>query len=190
MITKTETNLGTPFFAWFVMALCLYLSLPNSAQAASATEIDINVQATLQRFKSQIAGGEDFLKQSAGVLIFPNIIKAGLVIGGEYGEGALLVNNKTVNYYNSVAASFGLQAGVQFKTIVIVFMTTESLNNFRNSSGWEAGVDGSVALVEWGVGKEISTVNIPDPIVGFVFDNKGLMLNLTLEGAKFTKIVR
>ena len=111
-------------------------------------------------------------------------------MGGEYGEGALRMGGKTVDYYNTAAASIGFQLGAQSKRVIIVFMENEALKKFRASQGWEAGVDGSVALVEMGTGGSIDTYNIKDPIVGFVFGNKGLMYNLTLEGSKYTKIVR
>jgi lipid-binding SYLF domain-containing protein len=156
--------------------------------AASAAEIDIEVAAALKKFKLEVAGAEEFLAKAEGVLVFPDVVKAGFGIGGEYGEGALLVKGKTVDYYNTAAASIGFQLGAQFKTVVMIFMTKDALKKFRNSDGWEAGVDGSVALVELGAGKDINSANITDPIVGFVFSNKGLMYNLTLEGSKMTKM--
>jgi lipid-binding SYLF domain-containing protein len=124
------------------------------------------------------------------VLVFPSVIKAGFGIGGEYGEGALQIGGKTVAYYSTAAASIGLQLGAQSKSVVIIFMANKALSDFQNSKGWKAGVDGSVALVEWGAAEDINTVDIQDPIVGFVFSNKGLMYNLTLEGSKFTKLAK
>jgi len=162
----------------------------TGAIAASAAEINIGVDATLKRFRNEITGGNEFLGQAAGVLVFPSVIKAGFVIGGEYGEGALRIGGKTVAYYSTAAASIGLQLGAQSKSVVLVFLNSQALKDFRNSDGWKAGVDGSVAVVEWGVGEDINTTDIKDPIVGFVFGNKGLMYNLTLEGSKFTKIVK
>jgi lipid-binding SYLF domain-containing protein len=146
------------------------------------------VTETLKKFKQEVAGGSQFLAKANGVLVFPKVLKAGFGIGGEYGEGALLVGGKTVDYYSTAAASIGLQLGAQSKSLVIVFMSEQSLSYFRNSKGWKAGVDGSVAVVEWGAGEDINTIDIEDPIVGFVFSNKGLMFNLTLEGSKFTKL--
>jgi lipid-binding SYLF domain-containing protein len=164
------------------------LLLPLNSHAASSTEIDIGVTETLKKFKQEVAGGSQFLAKANGVLVFPKVLKAGFGIGGEYGEGALLVGGKTVDYYSTAAASIGLQLGAQSKSLVIVFMSEQSLSYFRNSKGWKAGVDGSVAVVEWGAGEDINTIDIEDPIVGFVFSNKGLMFNLTLEGSKFTKL--
>ena len=135
-------------------------------------------------------GSDKFLNKAKAVLIFPEVIKVGFGIGGEYGEGALRINNKTVEYYSTAAASIGFQLGAQIKTVILVFLDNTELKRFRNSSGWEAGVDGSVAILEYGAGKDINTINIEDPIVGFVISNKGLMYNLTLEGSKLTKIKR
>lgn len=171
------------------MALMLVLATP-AAVAATAAEIDIKVDAALERFKSEIDGGGSFLSKADGVLVFPDVIKAGIGIGGEYGEGALRVDGKSVAYYSTAAASVGFQLGAQQKTVVLVFLDPGALRAFRASDGWKAGVDGSVALIEWGAGKDINTVEIDEPIVGFVFNNKGLMYNLTIEGSKFTKIDR
>jgi lipid-binding SYLF domain-containing protein len=174
---------------YFVLLVTfVMLTVSNVSLAASATEINIGVTETLKRFKQEISGGEEFLKQARGVLIFPSIIKAGFVIGGEYGEGALQIGVKTVDYYSTAAASFGFQLGAQSKSLVLIFMTDDALKNFQASKGWKAGVDGSVAVIEWGVGEDINTIDIEDPIIGFVFSNKGLMYNLTLEGSKFTKL--
>ena len=156
--------------------------------AASATEIDIKVDAAIERFKTEVQGGAVCLKKAKGILVFPEVIKAGFGIGGEIGEGALRINGKTADYYSTASASIGFQLGAQLKTVVLVFLQQGALDKFRQSSGWEAGVDGSVALVELGAGKDINTVNMDDPIVGFVFSNKGLMYNLTLEGSKMTKL--
>jgi lipid-binding SYLF domain-containing protein len=162
--------------------------LPAMAQAGSAKEIDIEVDATLERFKSQVGGAGAFLKSAKGVLVFPTVVKAGFGVGGEYGEGALRVGGKTVDYYSTASASIGFQLGAQTKSIILVFLEQAALDGFRNSAGWEVGVDGSVALVTVGAGKDIDTHNITDPIVGFIFGNKGLMYNLTLEGSKLTKL--
>ena len=173
----------------FITSITISHWVPD-AQAASATEIDIKVDSALRRFEENVTGGDKFLRRAKGVLVFPGVIKAGFVIGGEYGEGALRIGGKTVEYYSTAAASVGFQLGAQSKTVLLVFLENDALDEFRSSDGWKAGVDGSVAVVKWGVGGDINTVDIKDPIVGFVFDNKGLMYNLTLEGSKFTKIIR
>jgi lipid-binding SYLF domain-containing protein len=176
---------------WFMFTLAMIITgLPASVMAKSAAEIDIGVQETLQRFHTEVSGGSKFLEKASGVLVFPSVIKAGAGIGGEYGEGALLVGGKTVQYYSTAAASIGFQLGAQSKSLVVVFLDAKALEDFRNSEGWKAGVDGSVAVVKWGVGEDINTIDIKEPVVGFVFGNKGLMYNLTLEGSKFSKIKR
>jgi lipid-binding SYLF domain-containing protein len=175
--------------AWCASLLLVFgLTISSSVFAKSAAEIEIEVDETIKEFKREIKGGAEFLKRASGVLVFPTVLKAGFVLGGEYGEGALRVGGKTVDYYSTAAGSLGFQIGAQAKSIVVVFMNSEALANFRKSKGWKAGVDGSVALVEWGVGEDINTIDVKDPIVGFVFGNKGLMFNLNLEGSKFTKL--
>ena len=186
---KLSKNIG--FFSSVVMFLSLLLVFGSSmALAKSAKEIDIGVDVALEQFEQDVKGGKEFLKSAKGVLVFPSVLKAGLGIGGEYGEGALRIGGKTVEYYSTAAASIGFQIGAQSKRVLLVFMQKNALKQFRASSGWEAGVDGSVALIELGAGGSVDTTNIKDPIVGFVFGNKGLMYNLTLEGSKFTKIVK
>jgi lipid-binding SYLF domain-containing protein len=162
----------------------------SASQARSAPAIDADVRDTLYEFDRHIRGSRDLLERSAAVLVFPSVIKAGIGIGGEYGEGALLIRGRTVDYYNTVSASVGFQLGAQARSIVIVFMTEDALRSFQRVNGWKVGVDGSVALITIGVGGSIDTSKIVKPIVGFIFDNKGLMYNLTLEGSKISRISR
>ena len=164
------------------------LLLPAASQASSKLEIDLFVQETLADFYKQSSAGRELASRAKGMLIFPKIYKAGFWVGGEYGEGALRISGNTVGYYNIASASLGLQLGVQKKSQVILFMTDDALQKFRNSQGWEAGVDGSVAIANFGAGEEIDTKTFQQPIIGFVFSNKGLMYNLTIEGAKITPI--
>jgi lipid-binding SYLF domain-containing protein len=156
--------------------------------AASAKEIDAGVDEAIVMFEKEVKNGKSFLQSSKGVLVFPSVIKAGLGVGGEYGEGALRIAGKTADYYSTAAGSVGLQAGGQMKTIVVVFLQADALKKFQESEGWKAGVDGSVALVTLGAGGAVDTANLKDPIVGFIFGQKGLMYNLTFEGSKFTKL--
>jgi lipid-binding SYLF domain-containing protein len=160
----------------------------DPAIAATAKEIDVSVDVALENFEKDVGGAQQFLAGAKGLLVFPKVIKAGFGFGGEYGEGALRVGGKTVDYYNTIAGSFGLQFGAQAKTIVLVFLDEDALKRFRNSEGWKVGVDGSVAIVAIGAGTSLDSTKLHDPIVGFILDQKGLMYNLTLEGSKFTKI--
>ena len=178
----------TVFATTALMALLVATFLSGPANAATAKEIDLDVDAALGRFYKEVGGGRNFVKNAKGVLVFPSVLKAGIGIGGEYGEGALRVGGKSVGYYNTAAASIGFQLGAQAKTVILVFLADKALAKFRASDGWEVGVDGSVALIELGAGGSLDTTNIKDDIVGFVFGNKGLMYSLTLEGSKMTKL--
>jgi lipid-binding SYLF domain-containing protein len=171
-----------------LMALCLMVFQSSESYAATAKEINVSVDVTLKNFFKDVKGAKAYLKTAKGVLVFPSVYKAGFGIGGEYGEGALRIRGKTIEYYSTVAGSFGFQLGAQKKTLILVFTQKEALKSFRESNGWKAGVDGSVALVTVGIGGAIDTTNIKDPIVAFAFDQKGLMYNLTIEGSKFSKI--
>jgi len=172
----------------FLSLTVVMVAAPSQVFAATAEEIDIRVGATLQKFYNDVSGAKTLANSAKGILVFPSVIKAGFGIGGEYGEGALRMGGKTVDYYSTAAASIGFQLGAQSKAVILMFMTKEALTNFRNSDGWEVGVDGSVVLIELGAGGSIDTTNIKDPIIGFVFGQKGLMYNLTLEGSKMTRI--
>ena len=170
------------------LALIVTLLFAASVMAASADKLNRKSDQALQLFEEQIKDAEIFLNQAAGYLVFPRVIKAGLVFGAETGEGVLRVGGSTVGYYRTTSGSVGFQLGAQAKSIIIVFLTRDSLDKFRNSSGWKIGVDGSVALIDVGAGKTIDSDNIRDPVVGFIFGSKGLMYNLTLEGSKFTRL--
>lgn len=170
------------------MAATAALALPASGWAASAAEIDADVNEAIQTFKQDVNGADVFLNTAAGYLVFPRVIKVGIGLGAETGEGALRVDGQTVDYYRTTSGSIGFQLGAQAKAVLIAFMTREALDKFRQSSGWKVGVDGSVALIDIGAGKTIDTNNIKDPVVGFIFDSKGLMYNLTLEGSKFSRL--
>jgi lipid-binding SYLF domain-containing protein len=177
-------------FSFLVAAIGLTLALSSVriTYAASAREIDTSVEVALDRFYKEVDGAQELAKNAKGLLIFPGVIKAGLGLAGEYGEGALRVGAKTVDYYNLASASFGLTIGAGKKDIVIAFMTDEALKQFRGSKGWEAGVDGNVALMDIGAGARLDTTTIRDPIVGFVFGAKGLMADVSLKGSKLTKL--
>jgi lipid-binding SYLF domain-containing protein len=159
-------------------------------EAASAEAIDADVDVALTRFYRHVHGSRQLVRKAIGVLVFPTVIKAGMGIGGEYGEGALRIRGRTVAYFNTVSASFGFQLGAQARSVIILFMTNDALDQFRITDGWKVGVDGSVAVVTVGVGGSIDTNSISSPIVGFIFDGKGLMYNLTLEGSKISQIYR
>ena len=187
--SQTRRTIISAFTQWLLILLILLCST-SMAFSATDKEIDVSVEVTLERFNKEIPGAESFIKKAKGVLIFSQVIKAGFGIGGEYGEGALRIGGKTVEYYSTMAASIGFQLGAQTKSIILVFTKEDALKAFRNSDGWKAGVDGSVALISLGMGDSLDTTTVKDPIVAFVFGQKGLMYNLTIEGSKFNKLQR
>ena len=156
--------------------------------AATKAEINAGVKAAMNRFKKQVKGSNAYLKGAKGVLVMPNITKAGFVVGGKYGQGALLVGGKTVGYYSLAEGSVGWQIGAEKYDMVILFMTDEVLKKFRSSENWEAGVDAEITLIEVGAEVSVETLRSQHPIAGFVFDQKGLMGGVSIKGAKFTKI--
>jgi len=177
-------------FRYFMIAILTLgmFAISPPADAASKAEINAKVRAAIATFYEKAPAGKELAKKAAGMLVFPEVIKGGIVLGGEYGEGSLLVNHKTVAYYSTASGSIGFQLGAQVKSQIILFMTRDALKSFRDSKGWKAGVDGSVALATLGAGGEIDSETAKKPIIGFIFSNKGLMYNLTFEGSKITRL--
>ena len=173
--------------ACLAIVVALSATTPAGA-AASKKDIDTKVDGALARFYKEVPRGSELVTSARGVLVFPNVVKAGFAIGGEYGAGALRVGGKTSGYYSTTAASVGLQIGAESKTVVICFMTDEALASFVKSNGFEVGVDGSVAIMDASAGAALDTTTARAPVLGFVFGRSGLMANITLEGAKISKI--
>jgi lipid-binding SYLF domain-containing protein len=151
-------------------------------------EIDAAVDSSLARLYTQIPGSRELVAKATGILIFPSVIAAGLGIGGEYGEGALRVNNASEDYFSLASLSFGLQIGAQSKMIGFLFLTQDGLEKFRKSSGWSVGADASVAVLKTGANGAIDINSVTAPVVAFVLTNAGLMANLTLSGTKITRM--
>ena len=160
------------------------------ATAAPASEIRSNAEAALTRLYNQNTAARDLARKAKGVLVFPEVTKGGIGIGGSYGEGVLFVNGKPDGYYSISSGSLGLTLGAQSFSQVIMFMTQDALNSFRNSKGWEAGVDGSVVAISEGQAASYDTTKAQDPVVGFVFGQQGLMFDASFKGAKYTRIRR
>ena len=176
-------------------AICLALIVaaatvaqPGRGLAASAAEIDREANNTLHSFVEQVSGARELANKAAGILVFPSVVKAGIGLGGEYGEGIMLNQQRVVGYYNLISASFGFQLGVQERSVIIMFMTRDALDQFDRTAGWKVGVDGSVAIITVGIGGSIDTDKVTQPVIGFIIDQKGLMYNLTLEGSKISRI--
>ena len=164
------------------------LFFTTDINAKSTAEIDASIESAIERFTNEIQGGQTYLDGARGILVIPKMIKAGLVLGVEYGEGALVVDNIKVQYYRAFSGSLGLQLGIGSKDLIILFYDDEAMDDFIYSSGWQVGVDGSVAILDMGAGGSLDSTEAQDPIVGFVFGHKGLIAGLSLEGTKFTKI--
>lgn len=160
------------------------------AAAAPASEIRSNSEAALTRLYNQNVAARDLARKAKGVLVFPEVTKGGIGIGGSYGEGVLFVNGKPDGYYSISSGSLGLTLGAQSFSQVIMFMTQDALNSFRNSKGWEAGVDGSVVAINEGQAASYDTTKAQDPVVGFVFGQQGLMFDASFKGSKYTRIRR
>ena len=171
-----------------LLAVAPILAEPQRSEAASAAEIDRDANNTLHSFVNQVPGARELANKAAGILVFPSVVKAGIGLGGEYGEGIMLNQQKVVGYYNLISASFGFHLGVQERSVIIMFMTQDALNQFDRVAGWKVGVDGSVAIITVGIGGSIDTDKITQPVIGFIIDQKGLMYNLTLEGSKISRI--
>lgn len=175
---------------WFYLFLIVAVVVPTQRSYAWDADLDASVHATLDNFFYQVGGARELANKAVGILVFPSVVKAGFGFGGEYGEGALLIRGRPVDYYNTVSASFGFQLGAQVRSVIIMFMTPEALEQFQATAGWKVGVDGSIAIITLGVGASIDTNKITSPVVGFILDPQGLMYNLTLEGSKITRISR
>ena len=155
---------------------------------ASASEIDRDADLAIELLMREIDDSRLILNQAYGYLIFPRVLKVGIGIGLETGEGVLKLSELSTDYFRISSGSFGFQVGAQAKAIVIAFMTEDILKNFQNNPGWKIGVDGTVTIIDQGMGQSIDTDNILDPIVAFIFDSRGLMYSLTLEGSVFNKL--
>ena len=174
------------FFSLLTLTLTLILSTGLSAK--SIVEIDAAIESSLNRFTTEIQGGDSYLEGARGILVIPRMWKAGVLLGFEFGEGALIVDGIKIQYYKALTTSVGLQIGVGSKDLVVLFFDDTAMDNFLYSSGWEVGVDGAVALFSRGAAGAVDSITYKDPIVGFVFGQKGLIAGVSMEGTKFTKI--
>ena len=185
MKSRRRLNHMTKTLGFFYIFILLFGA---NIHAKSSLEIDAAIESAIDRFTNEIQGAQTYLDGARGILVIPKMIKAGLVLGMEYGEGALVVDNIKVQYYRAFSGSLGLQLGIGSKDLIILFYDDEAMDDFLYSSGWQVGVDGSVAILDMGAGGSLDSTEAQDPIVGFVFGHKGLIAGLSLEGTKFTKI--
>jgi len=172
-----------------VLAMVAMITLnARAALAASASEIDRNATEALRTLYANTPGAKDLAMNAKGILVFPNIVKAGFIVGGQYGDGALRKRGRTVGYYRSLAASYGLQAGVQSFGYVLFFMDNKSLAYLENSRGWEIGVGPSVVVLDQGFGKSMTSTTLKKGVYAVIFSQKGLMAGLGLQGSKITPL--
>lgn len=172
----TTTNKGNP------------VGQSPGSTSSKRQETNAGVDATLSRMYAQVPGSRELVSRARGILVFPKVLQAGLIVGAEYGEGALRVGGTTQGYYNLVSGSFGLQAGAQSKAIIFLFMTDDALNAFKSRDGWSAGGDASVALLKMGVNGAVDTTSITKPVQVIVMTNAGLMGDISLQGMKISKV--
>ena len=170
-------------------ALALVLSLPaTGAIAADAAQISAKAQAALKTLYASTPAAQALGEKAKAILVFPNVKKAGLGLGGQYGEGVLIQNGTVVGYFSTTGASFGLQAGVEKFSYAMFFMSDEIIQEFKASKGFEVGVGPDIVIVDEGAAKNITTATIQKDIYAFVFGQKGLMAGLGIKGNKITKI--
>ncbi|WP_144153560.1 YSC84-related protein [Paraburkholderia sp. BCC1885] len=159
-----------------------------STNMSKRQSIDASVDGTMSRLFQTVPGSRELVSKARGVLVFPSVLQAGFIVGGQYGEGSLKVGGGTVGYYSTVSGSFGLQAGAQSKAIIFLFMTQDALDKFRNTDGWSAGGDASVALVKMGANGAIDTTTATAPVEVFVMTNAGLMGDVSINGTKVSRL--
>jgi lipid-binding SYLF domain-containing protein len=176
------------YFVVPILAAITLLFSTISGSAETAAEIDRDVDSAIEKLYAGSPVAKELSKVAKGILVFPDVIKGGLIVGGQYGKGALRVDGKTVGYYNTVAASYGLQAGAQSFGFAMFFMTQDALEYLKKSSGWEIGVGPSIVIVDEGVARSLTTTTARDEIYAFFFNQKGLMAGLGLQGSKITQI--
>ena len=171
-----------------VLGFSLQTSVVRAAESAEAAEIDREVDASLKKLFENTPEANIFRKEAKGILVFPNIVKGGFMLGGQYGKGALRKEGKKAGYYSTVAASYGLQAGVQTFGYVMFFMNEKSLKYLDESEGWEVGVGPSIVVMDEGAAKSLTTTTGRSDVYAFIFSQQGLMAGLGLQGSKITRI--
>lgn len=185
-MTTTRGTLRT-----FGIAMLIALSLgtlSSPLNAATAEDLNKDAAQALNSLYRTNPVAESLSKKAKAILVFPKIIKAGLVFGGSYGEGVLTKGSQFSGYYNSVSASWGWQAGAESYGYVVFLMTNEAVEYLDTSKGWEIGVGPTVVVVDEGVGKNISSLTLKDDAYAFIFDQQGLMASVSIEGTKISPI--
>lgn len=177
-------------FVASMMAMIVSFGAISVSNAATSDDLDRDSSQALQTLYKANPVAEKLSHSAKAVLVFPNIVKAGLVFGGSYGEGELMEGSTVVDYYNTVGASWGLQAGAQSYGYAIFLMNDEAVKYLKDSKGWEIGVGPTVVAVDDGVAKNLSTTTLKDDAYAFIFNQQGLMVSVSIEGTKVSKIKR
>ncbi len=177
-------------FGVAAVSLALAVSTPGAKAKETAAELSAAAKSTLAKCYSDVVTCKEMGNKASGMLVFPEVTKAAVGVGGEYGEGVLMMHGKPVTFYSTTAASLGLQIGAEKKSEVIMFMSNEALEKFQASDGWEVGGNAAVAVIDTGKSGSVDIKSITDPVVGYIFGEKGLMADLSFEGQKITKIER
>ena len=180
-------------FAAALLAITLLVTVSTSAPpaaAGSSADIDRQVNGALAELYAKNPDMRSLESRAKGTLVFPSIVKAGFLFGAQYGEGALRRQGRSVAYYNTVAASYGLQAGVQAFGYALFLMTDSAVRYLDNTSGWELGVGPSIVVLDVGAAKALTTTTIQNDVYAVIFDQRGLMAGLGLQGSKISRIER
>jgi lipid-binding SYLF domain-containing protein len=187
---KRRTFLVTAGAATGLLAAGCTTTRPDapSDRAAKRREIDSGADETLTRLYSTARGSRELADRARGILIFPRVLSAGLVVGGEYGDGVLRTGGRAAGYYRVVGGSFGWQIGAQSQAIVLMFLTQDALDRFRNSNGWTVGADATVSVAKVGASGDIDSNTVKQSVVGFALTNVGLYAGVKLDGSKITRI--
>jgi lipid-binding SYLF domain-containing protein len=190
METRKQKNImiRTMQMSMLLLLAAFVIAFPQMSQAATAGKIDHKVDSALKTLYKTTPAAKNLAKVAKGILVFPDVVKGGVIVGGQYGEGALRVGGKTAGYYKTVAASYGLQAGGQSFAYVLFFLDNESLQYLKDSQGWEIGVGPSVVVVDTGVARTLTTTTIKSGVYAFIFRQKGLMAGLGIQGSQITEI--
>jgi lipid-binding SYLF domain-containing protein len=171
-----------------ITATALVLAFPARTSAVDASKIDRDVSAALKTLYARNSGAELVGRNAKAVLVFPHILKAGFMFGGQHGDGALRRGKKTVGYYRSVAASYGFQAGIQSFGYALFFMSDSALDYLHRSKGWEIGSGPSLVVVDEGMARQLTTTTLKSDVYAFIFSQKGLMAGMGIQGSKITEI--
>jgi len=188
MYPTPNNRLKNVFIALLVSCTLILTVTPAGAALSAADKLDMDAKHVLEKLYATVPAAKTLANKSKGILVFPKVLKAGLMVGGQYGKGVLLINDKTQGYYNTVAGSYGFQIGAQSFGFVMFMMTDEAVKYLNKSEGWEIGVGPTVVFVDKGAAKTLTTTTGKSDIFAFIFDQSGIMAGVGIQGSKITKI--